>query len=42
MDPDTFARSLCTSVATEVLGDGARGDEVADEVRKVLEGEEGN
>ncbi len=41
-DPDRFARSLCTSVATEVLGDGARGDEVADEVRKVLEGEEGN
>lgn len=41
-DPDRFVRSLCTSVATEVLGDGARGDEVADEVRKVLEGEEGN
>ncbi len=39
-DPDRFARSLCASVAAELLGDGARGDEVVDEVREALKGKE--
>jgi len=41
-NPALHFKPLCAAVAAEVLGDGARADEVADEVRKVLKGEEGN
>jgi DNA-binding transcriptional ArsR family regulator len=33
-DPERHLKSLCAAVAAVVLGDGARGDEVRDEVRK--------
>jgi len=41
-DPARHFEPLCSAVAAVVLGDGARGGEVADEARKALKGEEGN
>jgi DNA-binding transcriptional ArsR family regulator len=36
-DPDRHLQPLCATVAAVVLGDGIRGDEVREEVEKVLE-----
>jgi hypothetical protein len=36
-DPDRHLQPLCATVAAVVLGDGVRGDEVREEVEKVLE-----
>jgi hypothetical protein len=35
-NPELHFEPLCTAVAAEVLGDGARGGEVAEEVEKAL------
>jgi hypothetical protein len=36
-DPARHLKPLCTTVAAEVLGDGLRGDEVREEVERILE-----
>ena len=36
-DPARHLKPLCATVAAEVLGDGLRGDEVREEVERILE-----
>jgi hypothetical protein len=38
--PDRYIKPLCSAVAAVVLGDGARGPEVREEVERELEGAE--
>jgi hypothetical protein len=36
-NPEKHIKPLCAAVAAVVLGDGARGDEVRDEVERIIE-----